>query len=67
MYKGFSPRNGEVILKDTIGDATTTHTVFQSPQWGDCSKDEIHAITDKNLYEFQSSQWGDSYKGRENE
>nr|DAR14536.1 MAG TPA: hypothetical protein [Caudoviricetes sp.] len=31
MYKGFSPRNGEVILKDTIGDATTTHTVFQSP------------------------------------
>ena len=31
---GFSPRDGEVILKDTIGDATTTHTVFQSPQWG---------------------------------
>ena len=25
---------------------------------GSNSKDEIHAITDKNLYEFQSPKWG---------
>ena len=30
---------------------------------GSNSKDEIHAITDKNLYEFPSPQWGSNSKG----
>ena len=57
----FSPRNGEIILKETIMKLVKQLLGFQSPQWGDNSKEY------KNLYclrkgLFQSPQWGDNSK-----
>ena len=54
------------------GDCSKTQNKYISyatsdvsvPIMGSNSKDEIHAITDKNLYEFQSPQWGSNSKGR---
>ena len=39
--KGFSPRNGEVILKLNILITPRLKWMFQSPQWGSNSKEEI--------------------------
>ena len=36
--KRFSPRNGEVILKDVTHELAGTAIKFQSPQWGSNSK-----------------------------
>ena len=52
------------------GDCSKTQNKYISyatsdvsvPIMGSNSKDEIHAITDKNLYEFQSPQWGSNSK-----
>ena len=35
---GFSPRNGEIILKANRKLAKNKAALFQSPQWGDNSK-----------------------------
>ena len=60
----FSPRNGEVILK-IIGTPTMKNVwrprTFQSPQWGDNSK-EIRILVPAEMSAFQSPQWGDNSK-----
>ena len=35
----FSPRNGEIILKEKLTKEASMVSAFQSPQWGDNSKE----------------------------
>ena len=41
MRMGFSPRNGEVILKADNPSVYIDGSKFQSPQWGSNSKDIV--------------------------
>ena len=58
---GFSPRNGEIILKVAVQFRTFLNNLFQSPQWGDNSKGRPMNLDDAE-YWFQSPQWGDNSK-----
>ena len=52
----FSPRNGEMILKKEYLDPLLAYNTFQSPQWGDNSKEHrFHLYHAANA--FQSPQW----------
>ena len=66
FHKGscFSPRNGEVILKEVLRVATGGISEFQSPQWGSNSKatEELLKVI-VILLGFQSPQWGSNSKG----
>ena len=58
---GFSPRNGEVILKHVQPGAYFEAVGFQSPQWGSNSKGNVEELNN-NLSVFQSPQWGSNSK-----
>ena len=61
--KGFSPRNGESVLKMLQLKEQFLFIKFQSPQWGKCSK--VQAILPKEIsLSFQSPQWGKCSKGK---
>ena len=38
-FLGFSPRNGEIILKERVDAYAKDFRAFQSPQWGNNSKE----------------------------
>ena len=57
----FSPRNGEVILKDFIAALNKDKTSFQSPQWGSNSKG-VNFYSSFGSFSFQSPQWGSNSK-----
>lgn len=62
VYYSFRPRNGEVILKEMYRAQFQIYQgAFPSPQWGDCSKDNMcmHPLA---MLGFPSPQWGYSRK-----
>ena len=59
--EGFSPRNGEVILKTVLNYNQLVSERFQSPQWGSNSKGS-HFFIVRKTPEFQSPQWGSNSK-----
>ena len=62
VVASFSPHNGEVILKaKEMSDLLIELHEFQSPQWGDNSK-EIRILVPAEMSAFQSPQWGDNSK-----
>ena len=61
LYWCFSPRNGEVILKQHIQPGTYLELEFQSPQWGSNSKVEVKVLKFTRKA-FQSPQWGSNSK-----
>ena len=58
---GFSPRNGEVILKGCSVEHYAFSAEFQSPQWGSNSKEQVSAFVEW-YGGFQSPQWGSNSK-----
>ena len=60
----FSPRNGEVILKETVSNGASKTRTFQSPQWGSNSKVLKLAPLYLKANRFQSPQWGSNSKVR---
>ena len=61
---GFSPRNGEVILKLGNFWLEVSKDEFQSPQWGSNSKADFFLIMEL-ICMFQSPQWGSNSKADE--
>ena len=61
--EGFSPRNGEIILKTRANFESTETDKFQSPQWGNNSKANVKNFEDFCKL-FQSPQWGNNSKGK---
>ena len=59
---GFSPRNGEVILRLGPHGRSVRSIWFQSPQWGSNSKDLTQVFNILCLLLFQSPQWGSNSK-----
>ena len=57
----FSPRNGEIILKPHNITLTHLHLLFQSPQWGNNSKEAL-LYPSAHTKTFQSPQWGNNSK-----
>ena len=57
----FSPRNGEVILKEIVLCFCSALPLFQSPQWGSNSKEDIGGSEVLKEW-FQSPQWGSNSK-----
>ena len=63
LWTGFSPLNGEVILKLPLIRLKQTGKLFQSPQWGSNSKERIKKYKHQ-IPKFQSPQWGSNSKDR---
>ena len=62
MNKGFSPRNGEVILKFQIGGRPVCVRSF-SPLNGEVILKKVEVRPNEFDYKFQSPQWGSNSKG----
>ena len=62
--KGFSPRNGESVLKKVVSYHRIGDFWFQSPQWGKCSKAERNTVQNEDGSKFQSPQWGKCSKAK---